>query len=115
MPVARTTDISGGTMSSNILQQAQGIDLRMKQPMATATALDGLLNHGMVLELDVKSYWPEQGGKTRNKDNWSPEIRRPIGVTPELVYQVKTMLSKNAEKKCGQRELIIDARHRRLL
>ena len=39
-----------------------------KDPMTTAAAIDRLVHHSVVLELNVPSYRVEQAGKRKNKD-----------------------------------------------
>ena len=43
-------------------------EIIFKDPMTTAAAIDRLVHHSVVLELNVPSCWAEQAKKRRNKD-----------------------------------------------
>jgi DNA replication protein DnaC len=43
-------------------------DIIFKDPMTTAAAIDRLVHHSVVLELNVPSYRAEQAKKRKNKD-----------------------------------------------
>ena len=44
-----------------------------KDPMTTAAAIDRLIHHSVVLELNVPSYRAEEAKKRKNTDKQSPE------------------------------------------
>ena len=44
-----------------------------KDPMTTAAAIDRLIHHSVVLELNVPSYRAEEAKKRKNNDTTSPE------------------------------------------
>ena len=44
-----------------------------KDPMTTAAAIDRLIHHSVVLELNVPSYRAEEAKKRKNNDNNNPE------------------------------------------
>ena len=43
-------------------------EMIFKDPMTTAAAIDRLVHHSMILELNVPSYRAEQARKRKNKD-----------------------------------------------
>jgi len=43
-------------------------EMIFKDPMTTAAAIDRLVHHSVVLELNVPSYRAEQARKRKNKD-----------------------------------------------
>lgn len=56
-----------------------------KDPMTTAAAIDRLVHHRIVMELNVPSYRAEQARKRKNKGKQSPKILPPIGGIQEGV------------------------------
>jgi hypothetical protein len=50
--------------------------LVFKDPMATAAAIDRLVHHGIILELNIPSYRMEQAQKDRNSTTDASETAR---------------------------------------
>jgi len=75
--------------------------------MTTAAAIDRLVHHSVVLELNVPSYRDEQARK-RKKINVKKSAPLPIGGPPRGAYAIRRMLPKNGKNNCRQREFIID-------
>jgi hypothetical protein len=55
-----------------------------KDPMTTAAAIDRLVHHSVVLELNVPSYRAEEAREGKNQDNQSPQSCPPIGASPSV-------------------------------
>ena len=67
-------------------------EMIFKDPMTTAAAIDRLVHHSVILELNVSSYRAEQARKRKDKDRQCPEFC-PHGGTPETFIHGKDVIS----------------------